>query len=163
MDASQFVENYAVARKEIEYTVDTLFTKALAEHPAADELKKLLALPKKDLPKACIDAVTGDSKYPHSVVTFSAWLTMVNNPSGRDMDAIAESLMHSSLDRVWGGLMAVVCSSATEDGTLLKLADWLVENEKGSYLIKLITRNPSASQETRSKALEYYRMKEIIT
>jgi hypothetical protein len=162
-DARQFISTYAAARQELELTVDTLFTKALSEHPASSELEALLALPKAGLPRACIDAINGTSENPHSVISFAAWLTMMGGASGRDMNAIADNLMNNKLDRVWGGIMAVVCSPATEDRTLSKLADWLVTNEKGAYLIKLITRNPSASPETRAQALQYYKLKEIIT
>lgn len=162
-DASEFVRIYGAARQEIELAVDTLFTRALSEHPAAAELAELLALPKKDLPRACINSVTSNSKYPHSLTSFAAWLTIMSGPSGRDMNLIAESLVDGPLDKVWGGIMAVVCSSATEDYTLRNLAYWLSDNEKGAYLTKLITRNPSASSATKALASGYYKVKEIIT
>lgn len=78
------------------------------------------------------------------------------------MEKIADELMKQPLDRSWGALMAVVCCPYTPDSTLSELADWLYEHEKGAYLTKLITRNTNASPETRSKAVRYYKDKEII-
>lgn len=70
--------------------------------------------------------------------------------------------MEQPLDRSWGALMAVACCPYTADSTLSSLVDWLYENEKGAYLTKLVTRNIKASPETKSKAMQYYRDKEII-
>lgn len=163
-NSEEFIDAYKAARQEIELTVDTLFTKALSKHPAADRLEKILALPKEELLNACINEINDkDSEYPHSLISFNAWLVMISGASGKEMDEIAECMMSKSIGRVWGGIMAVVCSPSTEDYTLQRLADWLFENEKGSYLTKLITRNPSASPETKAKALKYYKTKEIIT
>jgi hypothetical protein len=74
---------------------------------------------------------------------------------------IDNSTMPKPLGQSWGGMMAVACSSATDDVTLSRLADWLYENEKRAYLTKLAARNPSASAATKAKALQNYRDKEI--
>lgn len=161
-DSSQFIDRYSAARQELELTVDTMFTKALSTHPAAGELQTLLALPKAELPQAFAGMIGAGSDHPHSVNSMGAWLTTMDSPSGHDMDIIADRLMTQPLDQSWGGLMAVACSSATEDATLSRLADWLYVNEKGAYLTKLVTRNPAASTATRAKALQNYKDKEII-
>lgn len=162
-DASQFIDTYSAARQELELAVDTMLTRALAQHPAANDIHKLLHVPKDQLPQACLDAITGESTYPHAAAAFGTWLMNMNSPSGVDMDNVARALMEKPLDKTWGAIMGVVCSPATPDATLSRLADWLYVNEKGAYLTKLITRNPAASVETRSKALANYRAKEIIT
>lgn len=162
-DATHFISAYSAARQEIEFTVDTLFTKALSEHPAASELEALLSLPPSELAAACISPDTRSSEYRHSVTSLAAWLTMMSSPSPDDMGRIAAGLTEQPIEQVWGGIMAVVCSPATKDATLQELADWLYVNENGAYLTKLITRNPAASPETRQRALAYYRDKEIIT
>ncbi len=162
-DPRQFIDGYMASRREIELTVDTLFTKALNEHPASDQLEHILSLPKEDLTEACISEIDNeDSEYPQSLIAFTTWMMMRNGTPSEDMDKIAESMVSQPIDKVWGGLMAVVCSQETADSTLSKLADWLFENEKGAYLLKLITRNPSTSKETKAKTLIYYRDKEII-
>lgn len=58
--------------------------------------------------------------------------------------------------------MAAACSPDISDAKLSELVDWLYEAEKGAYLLKLITRNPKSSEDTRGKALRYYKYKEII-
>lgn len=162
-DAQQFISDYAAARQELEYVVDTIFTKSVAEHPAAEGISKLLSASRDELPQACLDVIQGHADYPHSLAAFGTWLLTRDNPAGSDIDEVARALMGKPLDQSWGGLMAVACSSATPDNTLSQLADWLYVNEKGAYLTKLITRNRAASPETRAKALGYYRAKEIIT
>lgn len=161
-DARQFIGVYGAARRELELKVDTMFTKVLSEHGSAADLNTLLELPKSELPTAVVDMITAGTEHPHSVNSFGAWLTNMDTPSANDMGRIGEALMGKSLDQSWGGLMAVACSSATDDATLSKLADWLYVNEKGAYLTKLVTRNPSASAATKAKALRNYRDKEII-
>jgi len=161
-DAAQFIGTYGAARRELELKVDDLFTKALSEHGAASDLNTLLALPKDQLPDTVVDMITNGTEHPHSVNSFGAWLTNMDNPSAQDMQRIADALMTKPLDQSWGGLMAVACSSSTDDQTLSRLADWLYTNEKGAYLTKLVSRNPAASDQTRAKAKQNYRDKEII-
>jgi hypothetical protein len=162
-DEQRFVDGYRAARQEIELTVDTLFNLALGEHPASTEMEQILSLPSKDLPEACIAQVNDEgSQYPQSLITLTAWMMMRNRSSAEDMDKVAQNMIRQPIDKVWGGLMAVVCSPETADSTLSNLSDWLLKNEKGAYLLKLITRNPATSPETRIKALSYYRKKEII-
>ena len=161
--ADEFIDAYRAARVELELAVDTLFTAALSEHPVSPTFDALLNLPKEEIPAASIAAVENESEYPHAVTAFASWLTMISNPSGKDMDTLATLLISKPLDESWGGIMAVACAPATEDGTLSRLADWLYENEKGAYLLKLITRNPASSPTTKTKALAYYKDKEIIT
>jgi predicted nucleotidyltransferase len=162
-DASHFIDTYSASRQELELAVDTMLTKALSEHPAANDINKLLNAPKDQLPQACLDVITGNNDYPHSVTAFGIWLMNMDSPSGKDMDKVARELMKKPLDQTWGAIMSVACSFAAPDATLSRLADWLYDNEKGAYLTKLITRNPAGSPETRAKALAYYRAKEIIT
>jgi len=162
-DARHFIETYSAARKEIEFTVDTMLTRALSEHAAAGDISKLLNASKDELPQTCLDVISGNSDHPHSLAAFGTWLTMMSNPSGESMDNIARALIEKPLDQTWGALMAVVCCPETPDATLSRLADWLYDNERGAYLTKLITRNPTASQQTREKALRNYKAKEIIT
>ena len=162
-DSRQFVASYMEARKELEYTVDSLFTKALNEHPAAPSLSKIVSRSGVELAEACQAEVEDqDSPYPQSAIAFSGWMAMRQSIPSSGMDAIAKSMMQQPIDRTWGGLMAVVSSPSTSDSTLNELADWLYSHEKGAYLTKLITRNPSSSQQTREKALGYYKQKEII-
>lgn len=162
-DSHEFVEGYKAARVELELAVDTLFTKALEIHPAHSELEDILTLRPDDLVQYCLNATNGDiSQFPQSVISLSAWLSLRNNAPGNDMTKIAEAMTKQPIDKVWGGLMAVVCSLNTPDETLSKLSDWLYANEKGAYLLKLITRNKSASQATKEKAIKLYRQKEII-
>ena len=160
---SQFIDTYSAARKELELTVDTIFTKALAEHPAATDMNKLLIAEQGRRAESCLDALSSDATHPHALASLGAWLTMADSPSEHSMSAIAHVLMDRPLDESWGGLMAVACSPATSDATLSTMADWLYKNEKGAYLTKLITRNPAASPATKAKALAYYKDKEIIT
>jgi len=162
-DSRQFIEGYSAARKEIELTVDTLFTKGLEKHPAGKQIEHILSLPKDDLFEACIKEIEDDeSEHPQSLISFTAWMTMRNGTSSENMEKIAQKMVCQPIEKVWGGLMAIVCSQDTDDNTLSNLSDWLFENEKGAYLLKLITRNPSASQPTKTKTLDYYRAKEII-
>ena len=162
-NSSDFVGGYMNARREIELTVDTLFTKSLEEHLASPQLTAILSLDNEYLPAACIKEINDHSSaHPQSLVALSAWMTMRSRASQEDMHAIAENMMSQPINRVWGGLMAVACSIDTADQTLSRLADWLYVNEKGAYLTKLITRNPSSSESTKSKALKYYKDKEII-
>ena len=163
LNADEFITAYKAARIELELAVDTLFTAALSEHPIAPTFDALLSLPKQEIAAASILAVENESEYPHAVASFAGWLTMISNPSGKDMDTLASLLISKPLDESWGGIMAVACAPATEDATLSRLADWLYENEKGAYLLKLITRNPVSSPGTKAKALTYYKKKEIIT
>lgn len=162
-DARHFIDTYSAARQELELSVDTMLTKALSKHPAAGDINKLLNATKDQLPQLVQDAITSDNEHPHSVAAFGTWLLNMDGPSGEDMDKIARALMEKPLDQTWGAIMGVACSPATPDATLSELADWLYDNEKGAYLTKLVTRNPAASPETRSKALGNYRAKEIIT
>jgi hypothetical protein len=161
-DSRQFIEIYSAARQELEYTVDTLLTKALSQHPSAPDIQGLLNAEKENLAQLCLNMIENSNDYPHSVAAFGAWLTSINHPSSEDMDNIARSLLSKPLDESWGGLMAVACSEDTPDATLSSLADWLYENEKGAYLTKLITRNPSSSPATKAKAIAYYKEKEVI-
>jgi hypothetical protein len=162
-DSRRFVGSYMDARKALELTVDSLFTKALNEHPAAPGLSRILSLSSIELAEACLAEVEDkDSPYPQSAIAFSGWLAMRHSVPSRDMDAIAKSMMLQPIDRTWGGLMAVVSSPSTSDSTLSELADWLYDHEKGAYLTKLITRNPASSNQTREKALRNYKDKEII-
>lgn len=162
MDSRQFIEKYSVARQELEHSVDSLLVKVMSQHPSAMDIEKLLKAKKEDIAKLCLDMIKNDNEYPHTVAALGAWLTLISHPSGEDMDSLAWSLVNKPLDESWGGLMAVVCSEDTPDGTLSALADWLYKNEKGAYLIKLITRNPSSSPETKVKASAYYREKEVV-
>ncbi len=162
-DSRQFIGSYMDARKELELTVDSLFTKALNEHPAASSLHRLLPLLGVELAEACVAEVENqESPYPRSAIAFSGWMAMRQSMPSENMDVIAESMMLQPIDRTWGGLMAVVSSPSTGDSTLNKMADWLYDHEKGAYLTKLITRNPSSSKQTREKALRNYKDKEII-
>ncbi len=161
-DSRQFIETYSAARQELEYTVDTILTKALSDHPAAKSFDKVLRTTPKELSELCLELICGESEYPHSVASFSVWHASTGRVDGKSMEKIANELMEQPLDRSWGALMAVVCCPYTPDSTLSSLADWLYENEKGAYLTKLVTRNTNASPETRSKAMQHYRDKEII-
>ena len=161
--ADEFIDAYKAARLELELAVDTLFTAALSEHPIAETFDALLKLPKEEIPAASLKAIENESGYPHSVASFASWFTLISNPTGKDMDKLSSVLTSKPLNESWGGIMAVACAPATENETLSQLADWLYENEKGAYLLKLITRNPASSAETKAKALAYYKNKEIIT
>ncbi len=161
--ADEFIEGYKSARKELELAVDTLFTQALDAHPARNELETILKLDNENIQNACLEAVNGDGhEYPQSVISLSAWLMLRNNAPPEDMAEITKAMTNQPIDKVWGGLMAVVCSGNTPDETLSELTDWLFENEKGAYLLKLITRNPASSPATKDKALDLYHQKEII-
>ncbi len=161
-DSRQFIETYSAARQELEYTVDTMLTRVLSEHPAANCFEQVLKAAPEDLPGLCIDFINSESDYPHSVAAFSTWYASAGRVDGASMEKIADELMKQPLDRSWGALMAVACCPYTLDSTLSELADWLYEHEKGAYLTKLITRNANASPKTRSKAVRYYNDKEII-
>lgn len=161
--ADEFIAAYKAARLELELAVDTLFTAALSEHPTAPTFDTLLKLPKDEIPAASLLAIENETEYPHAVTSFASWLTMISNPTSKDMDTLALQLTSKPLDESWGGIMAVACAPATQDTTLSWLADWLYENEKGAYLLKLITRNPASSAQTKTKALNYYKSREIIT
>lgn len=161
-DSRQFIETYSAARQELEYTVDTMLTRVLSEHPASESFEQVLQSSPEDLPDLCIKLINGESDYPHSVAAFGTWYASTGRVDGDSMERIANELMNQPLDRSWGALMAVACCSYTPDTTLSVLADWLYENEKGAYLTKLITRNTNASAETKDKAARYYKDKEII-
>lgn len=162
-DSQEFIEGYKAARIELELAVDTLFTRALSTHPANSELQEIISLSPNDLVQYCVDTTSGDtSKFPQSTISLSAWLMLRNNATSDEMSRITQAMTKQPIDKVWGGLMAVVCSMNTPDKTLDELSDWLYVNEKGAYLLKLITRNSAASQSTREKALKLYREKEII-
>ena len=162
-DSYEYIDAYKAARNELELSVDTLFTMALNEHPAKQELARFLNLSGSDLAKEFVAEVKDQQvKYPQSTIAFGGWLAMRESLPAQYMEQMAESLMQQPIDRTWGGLMAVVCSPSTADNTLSKLADWLYVHEKGAYLTKLITRNPSSSSQTKEKALSNYKEKEII-
>lgn len=161
-DSSAFIDAYSAARQELEYCVDTMFTRALSEHPAAPDFAKILNSAPEELADLCVEMIRDDSEYPHSIASFGAWILSTRQPSGDDMEKVTMELLKHPLDETWGALMAVACSPDTPDEVLSTLADWLYENEKGAYLTKLITRNVSASQATKQKALKNYRIKEII-
>ena len=161
-DSGHFIETYSAARHELEYTVDTMLTKALSEHPATASFSRILQAPSETLPGLCIELIRSESDYPHSISSFSTWYASTGRIDGASMEVIARELMKQPLDRSWGALMAVACCPYTPDSTLSKLADWLYVNEKGAYLTKLITRNTNTSSGTRSKAIQYYKDKEII-
>ncbi len=161
--SAEFIDGYKAARNELEFAVDSLFVKALETHPARNELDDVLKRKPSELKDLCIKAVEGDEcEFPQSIISLSAWLMMRNNSPAEEMTAISIAMMNQSIDKVWGGLMAVVCSQNTPDTILNKLSDWLFDNERGAYLLKLITRNPASTPATREKALELYRKKEII-
>ena len=122
-----------------------------------------LETPKEEMTAKCIELLNTDTEYPHSVAALSTWMVTTGNPNALQMEEIANILMSKPLDESWGALMAVACASVTPDNTLSNLADWLFENEKGAYLTKLITRNPSSSTATKEKAIKFYKEKEIIT
>ncbi len=160
---TEFIEVYKSARREIEYVVDTIFTAALNENPASIGIDQILKIPREQLAERCIAEIDDpQSDHPQSYIAMSAWLKMREGGTAEEMDQMAEHMIKQPIDRVWGGLMALVCSRDTSDMTLNKLSDWLYANEKGAYLLKLITRNTSASIETKTKTLAYYREKEII-
>ncbi len=161
-DSKQFIEAYSAARQELEYTVDTMLTKVLSEHPAATSFNKVLQATPEELPELCLELIRGESEYPHSIASFCVWYASTGRVDGEGMRKIANELMEQSLDRSWGALMAVACCPYVFDSILSSLADWLYENEKGAYLTKLVTRNTNTSPETRSKAIQYYGDKEII-
>jgi hypothetical protein len=162
-DADHFIQSYKAARREIEFSVDSLFNAILNNHPDMDTFKEIIDLPTDELVKRTLNIIEdAELDNPQSLISFTSWMLMRRRPATLQMDAIARSLMTQSIDRVWGGLMAVACSPDTSDEVLSDLSDWLYENEKGAYLLKLITRNPKSSQETKQKALRYYRDKEII-
>ncbi len=161
-DSRQFIEAYSAARQELEYTVDTMLTKVLSDHPAAQSFGQVLRATPEELPELCLELIRGESEHPHSVASFSTWYASTGRVDGESMEKIANELMEQPLDRSWGALMAVACCPYTPDSTLSSLADWLYKNEEGAYLTKLITRNTNASPETRSKAIQYYKDKEII-
>lgn len=162
-DAKKFISGYSAARNEVEFTVDTLFNKALTEHPASEDIGHALTLSGAELTDYCIDTINSSSaENPQSLIALAAWMKMRSGADSRDMQSIAEQMTAQPIDRVWGGLMAVVCSQETPDQTLSQLADWLYVHEKGAYLLKLITRNPATSSTTKAKSLQYYKDKEII-
>ena len=160
---NEFILGYKSARNELEFSVDSLFTKAINSHPAHNELTTVISADSDKLKTTGLSAALQDTnEYPQSVISLSAWLLLRNGSSSDDMTELADAMMTQSIDKVWGGLMAVACSQNTPDSTLNKLADWLFYNEKGAYLLKLITRNPASSYATKEKALELYKQKEII-
>ena len=162
-DARQFIAGYQAARNEVELTVDTLFNKALSEHSASQDIGRVLTLSEAELTDYCINVINSSStENPQSVIALTAWLKLRSGAKSRDMQNIADQMIAQPIDRVWGGLMAVVCSKETPDATLSRLADWLYVHEKGAYLLKLITRNPATSVTTKAKSLGYYKDKEII-
>ncbi len=162
-DANHFIQSYKAARREIEFSVDSLFNAVLNNHPDKEAFKEIIDLPTDELVKRTVEIIqNADLDNPQSLISFSSWMLMRRRPDTQQMDAIARSLMSQSIDRVWGGLMAVACSPDTSDLMLSELSEWLYENEKGAYLLKLITRNPKSSRETKEKALRYYKDKEII-
>jgi len=158
----QFIEAYSAARQELELAVDTLFTKSLADHPASKEFSSILSIPGKELPVEIPDIIIKGSDFSHATNTLATWLATANNPSASDMKKIADALIDLPLDKSWGALMAVACSPHTPDATLQQLSTWLYKHERGAYLLKLITRNTSASATTKSEAIMRYRDKEII-
>lgn len=162
-DSTKFISTYRAAREELELAVDTLLSRALAEHPASSVIRELLAVPKEEKAAASLRIINSSSEYPHALAAFSVWHAAANDPKPTEMNHIAQALMTQPLDQTWGALMGIACSSLTPDTTLSQLADWLYTNEKGAYLTKLISRNPAASSATRAKALQYYKTKEIIT
>ncbi len=160
---NDFIDGYKSARKEIEYSVDSLFNSVLSSHPDKDAFKAIIDMSKDELAQLSLDFINDmDLDNPQSLISFSSWMLMRARPTTAQMDKVADGLMGHSIDRVWGGLMAVVCSPDISDDMLSRLSDWLYENEKGAYLLKLITRNPKSSQQTKQKALRYYKEKEII-
>ena len=161
-DERHFIETYSAARQELEQTVDTMMNKMLSDHPASESFEKILRASPEELPELCLASVTDESDYPHSVATFSTWYATTGRVNADYIVRITDELIKQPLDRSWGALMAVACCPYMPDSRLSSLADWLYEHEKGSYLMKLVTRNTNASAETKKKALAYYKEKVIV-
>jgi hypothetical protein len=158
----QFIETYSAARQELEGVVDKLMVEMLSEHQAAESFKRIIQASPEELPELCLRLVTDESDYPHSVVTFSTWYATTGRINSDYLVRITDELIKQPLDRSWGALMAIACCPYIPDSRLSTLADWFYDNEKGAYLMKLITRNTNASSATREKALGYYREKQLV-
>ena len=161
-DQRQFVDAFGNARRELEITVDLLLARTLADQPVTDTFKRILAASHSELPQLVVDLMKSEAQYPHAVTSFGAWFASTGRVSSADLVRITDELVRLPLERSWGGLMAVACCPTMPDDRLSTLLDWLYEHEKGAYLIKLISRNTSASAETRARARRYFKEKAIV-
>jgi hypothetical protein len=107
-----------------------------------------------------MDYLISATNQSHSATALASWMLVQEDPSSEEIDIIAKNFMNNNLDRIWGGIMAVICSPNINDLTLCLLAEWLYTNEKGAYLLKLISRSPAASLGTKEIAYGYYKQKE---
>lgn len=158
----QFIDTYSTARRELEATIDRMIGQMLFSHPASEPVNNILQASTEELPGLCLQSIMDESEYAHSLITLGAWRATTSQITSDNIEKITQKLIELPLDRSWGALMAVVCCPDISDTRLSSLADWLYENEKGAYLMKLVTRNTNASVKTRTKALEYYKEKQFI-
>lgn len=159
----QFVELYLAARCEVESAVNATVVETLSRYLGRSRYGELLSLSKSDLLALCSGQTSdGLGEYPHAITAVSTWLLVIRNPSSSELCTVAENLLRRPLEETWGGLMAIICSEAATDQLLQSILIQLTEREKGAYLTKLITRNPSASSGTKEKARHLYLAREKI-
>lgn len=161
LDTQQFCKVYGESRLEIEHSVKEYINRFLSKDSIPDDLRAILTISGRSLAKKeYMDYLISATNQSHSATALASWMLVQEDPSSEEIDIIAKNFMNNNLDRIWGGIMAVICSPNINDLTLCLLAEWLYTNEKGAYLLKLISRSPAASLGTKEIAYGYYKQKE---
>ncbi|MDK3257014.1 nucleotidyltransferase domain-containing protein [Blastococcus capsensis] len=159
---ARFADAYTTARAALEACVEQSVNACLLLHPRVAELRAITAMDPAELRDSCLHSAIGSPTDELFLVSFTAWRLSTTTSSPQDMAQLAATLATRPLSRVWGGVMAVACSPATDDTTMEFLTEWLADAEEGAYLTKLVSRNPSAGPATRAGALHSYQAKENV-
>ncbi len=149
-NAKSFEAQYFISRSEVNWMVEKLIQKIISKYCSDFESVKL-------------DEISKSSKDEliHSKIAFQLWESIIGNNQSLNLDEITPKIMKHDIEFVWGGLMALACSSELHTNTYDKLEEWLNNNEVGAYLLKIISRNSNTSESTHNNAILHYRNKEI--
>lgn len=155
---SDFVDMYNNSRVILESAIGKLVQGVVDSDPKIKALSSDMQENPDNLDLLLDVIKSGES---HALISYACWLFTINNGT-QSSQIIFNQLSKLDFTKMWGGVMALVCSPSIEDDTLRSIGEWLYRYEPGAYLCKLVARNNNASPATRQQMLQYYGIKETI-
>lgn len=160
-DVDEFKEVYSHSRKIIDKEIEARINNLINNEPSLARVKSVIGKPYKGELKTSLLEILEDGQ-SHSEITYATWEFIQSSPTNEENVAAFKLLKQIDFPNAWGGIMALVSSSAIEDNMLREIGEWLYYKEPGAYLLKIVSRNPNASSITRQQVLDYYREKEVM-
>jgi hypothetical protein len=162
-DGEDFHRRYRAARLEIESAADQAVERTVGAHRALPALEAICCSPPSSLTRIWREVLDVKPEDGGTVLSLGAWRAVTSAELTRaDVSRMLQFLHDTPPLAADGALMAIGCAPVASDESLNQVIDLVKSRSAGSYVLKLVSRNPHASDAVRDRARSAYERAEFV-